>query len=61
MKIVELPGGERVPALGLGTWNIGDDRAQRAEEIAALAVYLAGDAAQFVTGQAIVIDGGLTL
>ena len=31
------------------------------EEIAALAVYLAGDAAQFITGQAIVIDGGLTL
>ena len=31
------------------------------EEIAALAVYLAGDAAHFITGQAIVIDGGLTL
>ena len=31
------------------------------EEIAALAVYLASDAAHFVTGQAIVIDGGLTL
>lgn len=31
------------------------------EEIAALAVYLASDAAQFVTGQALVIDGGLTL
>ena len=31
------------------------------EEIAALAVYLASDEAQFVTGQAIVIDGGLTL
>jgi 2-keto-3-deoxy-L-fuconate dehydrogenase len=31
------------------------------EEIAALAVYLSGDAAQFITGQAIVIDGGLTL
>jgi 2-keto-3-deoxy-L-fuconate dehydrogenase len=31
------------------------------EEIAALAVYLASDAAQFVTGQAIAIDGGLTL
>jgi 2-keto-3-deoxy-L-fuconate dehydrogenase len=32
-----------------------------AEEIAALAVYLASDAAQFITGQAMVIDGGLTL
>jgi 2-keto-3-deoxy-L-fuconate dehydrogenase len=31
------------------------------EEIAALAVYLASNAAQFVTGQAVVIDGGLTL
>jgi 2-keto-3-deoxy-L-fuconate dehydrogenase len=31
------------------------------EEIADLAVYLASDAAQFITGQAIVIDGGLTL
>jgi 2-keto-3-deoxy-L-fuconate dehydrogenase len=31
------------------------------EEIAALAVYLSGDNAQFITGQAIIIDGGLTL
>ena len=31
------------------------------EEIAALAVYLSSDEAQFVTGQAIVIDGGWTL
>jgi len=32
-----------------------------AEEIAALAVYLASDEAAFVTGQALVIDGGWTL
>ncbi len=32
-----------------------------AEEIAALAVYLASDAAGFITGQAVVIDGGMTL
>ena len=31
------------------------------EEIAALAVYLASDEAQFITGQAVVIDGGWTL
>jgi 2-keto-3-deoxy-L-fuconate dehydrogenase len=31
------------------------------EEIAAMAVYLASDDAQFVTGQALVIDGGWTL
>ncbi len=31
------------------------------EEIAALAVYLASDAAQFITGQTMIIDGGLTL
>jgi 2-keto-3-deoxy-L-fuconate dehydrogenase len=31
------------------------------EEIAALVAYLASDAAQFITGQAIVIDGGITL
>jgi len=36
MKTVVLPSGERVPALGQGTWNLGDDRATRAEEIATL-------------------------
>jgi 2-keto-3-deoxy-L-fuconate dehydrogenase len=32
-----------------------------AEEIAALAVYLASDDSRFMTGQAVVIDGGWTL
>ncbi len=36
MKTVRLPGGEDVPALGLGTWMMGDDPGRRAEEIAAL-------------------------
>jgi len=36
MKTVTLPSGERVPAFGLGGWNLGDDGAKRAEEIATL-------------------------
>lgn len=36
MKTVRLPTGEDVPALGLGTWMIGDEPRKRADEIAAL-------------------------
>jgi diketogulonate reductase-like aldo/keto reductase len=36
MKTVALPSGERVPALGQGTWYMGERRADRAEEIATL-------------------------
>jgi aldehyde reductase len=36
MKVVTLPSGEKVPAFGMGAWNIGDSRATRAEEIATL-------------------------
>lgn len=36
MKHVTLPDGERVPALGMGTWNMGESHAARAEEIATL-------------------------
>ena len=36
MKTVSLPSGERVAALGQGTWNMGDDPAARAEELATL-------------------------
>ena len=33
MKTVRLPAGEQVPAFGLGTWGIGENRRTRAEEI----------------------------
>jgi diketogulonate reductase-like aldo/keto reductase len=33
---VRLPGGGEVPALGQGTWRMGEDRARRADEVAAL-------------------------
>jgi diketogulonate reductase-like aldo/keto reductase len=36
MRMVDLPSGERVPALGQGTWHMGEDRRRRADETAAL-------------------------
>ncbi len=36
MKTVTLPSGEKIPALGQGTWNMGDKRETRAEEISTL-------------------------
>jgi diketogulonate reductase-like aldo/keto reductase len=36
MKTVTLPYGERVPALGQGTWQMGEKKKARADEIAAL-------------------------
>src|SRR6266566_2032682 len=36
----KLPCGERVPALGQGTWNMGEDRRRRRAEIAALSLGL---------------------
>jgi len=36
MKTVTLPSAKRVPAFGLGTWHLGDNRATRTEEIATL-------------------------
>jgi aldehyde reductase len=36
MRMVTLPDGERVPALGLGTWHMGENRRARAAEAAAL-------------------------
>ena len=36
MKTVRLPSGENVPAIGLGTWKMGDDPSNRQEEIATI-------------------------
>jgi diketogulonate reductase-like aldo/keto reductase len=36
MRHVTLPNGRRVPALGLGTWHMGEDSRQRGAEAAAL-------------------------
>jgi len=36
MKFIKLPAGENVPVLGMGTWNMGEQRASRGEEIASL-------------------------
>lgn len=36
MKSILLPCGEAVPALGMGTWNMGDSPARRAGELATL-------------------------
>ena len=35
-SLVTLPSGARVPTLGQGTWNMGDDAARRQEELAAI-------------------------
>jgi diketogulonate reductase-like aldo/keto reductase len=36
VRTVKLPSGVRVPALGLGTWKMGESRSRRADEVAAL-------------------------
>jgi diketogulonate reductase-like aldo/keto reductase len=36
MKQILLPSGERVPAFGMGTWNMGEHRSQRPAEVTAL-------------------------
>ena len=36
IRTIALPDGENIPALGIGTWNLGDRRQARADEIAAL-------------------------
>jgi diketogulonate reductase-like aldo/keto reductase len=36
MRTLKLPSGDEVPALGQGTWFMGDDPSRRNEEVAAL-------------------------
>lgn len=36
LRTVPLPSGEPIPALGLGTWHMGEDASDRAREVAAL-------------------------
>jgi diketogulonate reductase-like aldo/keto reductase len=36
IRTIALPDGETIPSLGIGTWNMGDNRHTRAEEIGAL-------------------------
>jgi diketogulonate reductase-like aldo/keto reductase len=36
LRTVRLPAGEKVPALGLGTWKMGEDPRRRPDEVAAL-------------------------
>ncbi len=39
-KTVTLPSGEKIPALGQGTWHMGEDKRRRKDEAAALRVGL---------------------
>ncbi len=36
VRTIRLPSGERIPALGLGTWHMGEDPSRRKAEVAAL-------------------------
>jgi diketogulonate reductase-like aldo/keto reductase len=40
MKAIELPSGERVAALGVGTWRMGEKRAARGDELVTLRLAL---------------------
>ncbi len=39
-KTVSFPGGEQRPALGIGTWRLGEQRARRSQEVASVAAAL---------------------
>ena len=58
-RIASAPDPEKARADFLARQPMG--RLGQAEEIAALALYLAGDESGYMTGQSLVIDGGMTL
>jgi diketogulonate reductase-like aldo/keto reductase len=66
MRFITLPGGDSVPALGLGTWHMGERRPEHAKEVRALQLGLelglglidtaemyGGGGAELVAGEAI--------
>jgi diketogulonate reductase-like aldo/keto reductase len=50
-QVIKLPGGEFVPALGLGTWRLGESPSARQEEIAALRLGIERGAALIDTAE----------
>jgi NAD(P)-dependent dehydrogenase (short-subunit alcohol dehydrogenase family) len=54
-----IPGGEQVAAQFLSLFQP-IQRAGRADDIAVMALFLASDDAEWITGQAMIVDGGLT-
>ena len=56
IRTVALPGGERIPVLGIGTWNMAEKRSKRADEIAAL--QMAVDLGMTVVDTAEMYGGG---
>lgn len=51
MKTVALPSGASVPAFGMGTWYLGEQRAKRAEELATLRLGLDSGASLIDTAE----------